>query len=145
MFLQVGVLSVDQPSLRFLWREDTTQIVEVLLYTRHIFGAKDSPTCANFALQKTARDNEAKFPGAAKAVYQKFYMDDYLDSIDCPDKALELCNELVKMLKLGGFKLTKFVSNVPGLGDTIGPREAISQIKEIAQHAAVALHVLDFR
>ena len=41
MFLQDGVLPCDQPSLRFLWREDTTSNVVLHQYTRHIFGAKD--------------------------------------------------------------------------------------------------------
>ena len=50
MFLQVGVFPCDQPSLRFLWREDPASNVVVHQYTRHIFGAKDSPTCANYAL-----------------------------------------------------------------------------------------------
>ena len=36
----------------FLWQEDTTSDVVVHQYTRQIFGARDSPTCANFALQK---------------------------------------------------------------------------------------------
>ena len=44
MFLQVGVLPQDQPCLRFLWREDPSTDVMVYQYTRHIFGAKDSPT-----------------------------------------------------------------------------------------------------
>ena len=62
MFLQVGVREEDQPSLRFLWREDPTSSVVVHQYTRHIFGTRDSPTCANFALQKTASDNQARVP-----------------------------------------------------------------------------------
>ena len=56
MFLQVGVADCDQPSLRFLWREDHTTNAVVYQYTRHIFGAKDSPTCANYALQLTAKE-----------------------------------------------------------------------------------------
>ena len=68
MFLQFGVLPSDQPSLRFLWREDPTTNVVVYQYTRHIFGAKDSPTCASYALQRTARDNAKFYPDAAKAV-----------------------------------------------------------------------------
>ena len=44
MFLQVGVLPIDQLSLRFLWREDPTTDVVTYQYTRHIFGACDSPT-----------------------------------------------------------------------------------------------------
>ena len=55
MFLQVGVPDCDQPSLRFLWREDPTTNVVVYKYTRHIFGAKDSPICANYALQRAPR------------------------------------------------------------------------------------------
>ena len=90
MFLQVGVREEDQPSLRFLWREDPTSSVVVHQYTRHIFGARDSPTCANFALQKTALDNQAEYPEAASAVVQKFYMDDYLDSFQNRDDALKL-------------------------------------------------------
>ena len=50
MFLPVVVHDGDQPSLRFLWREDHTTIVVLYQYTPHIFGAKDSPTCANYAL-----------------------------------------------------------------------------------------------
>ena len=50
MFLQIGVLARNQISLRFLWREDTTSDVVVHHYTRHIFGERSSPKCANFAL-----------------------------------------------------------------------------------------------
>ena len=145
MFLQVGVPTVDQSSLRFLWREDPTKNVDVLQYTRHIFGSKDSPTCANFALQQAARDNQNKFPEAAKAVQQKFYMDDYLDSIDCPERALQLSKDLIEMLKLGGFKLTKFISNVPNLAETLETSVTVPQVKEIAQHTAVASHVLGLK
>ena len=74
MFLQVGVREEGQPSLRFLWQEDPTSSVVVHQHTRHIFGARDSPTCANFALQKTASDNQAEYPEAASAVVQKFYI-----------------------------------------------------------------------
>ena len=49
MFLQVGVIPKDQPSLRFLWREDPSTEVAVFQYVRHIFGSNDSPTCANYA------------------------------------------------------------------------------------------------
>ena len=87
MFLQVGELPSDQQSLRFLWLEDPTTNVVVYQFTRHIFGAKDSPTCANYALQRTARDNTNFCTKAAKAVLENFYMDDYLDSVESPEKA----------------------------------------------------------
>ena len=40
-------------------------------------------------------------------------MDDYLDSLDEPEKALNRAKEFIELFLLGGFKLTKFVSSVP--------------------------------
>ena len=84
------------------------------------FGARDSLMCANFALQQTTRDNEATYLLVAKAVRQKFYVDDN-NSVDCPETALKLSQVLIEMLKLGGLKLTKFISNVNDLSETLEP------------------------
>ena len=146
MFLQVGVLPSDQPALRFLWREDPSKTVEVYQYTRHIFGAKDSPTCANYALQRTARDHEKEYPDAAKTVHEKFYMDDYLDSMESPDEALKRSRDLVKLLSKGGFKLTKFISNVPGLLEELEDQSVESVPKVIgASMEESSSHVLGLK
>ena len=131
----------------FLWREDPTSSVVVHQYTRHIFGARDSPTCANFALQKTASDNQAEYPEAASAVVQKFYMDDYLDSFQNRDDALKLGRDLISLLKLGGFRLTKFVSNVPDVTTALDPdnRESNSSIKDICTSPDQSSHVLGLK
>ena len=76
MSMQVGLLESDQRSLRFLWREDPTSDVSVFQYTSLVFGAKESPTCANYALRRTAVDNQDRYPDAAYAVLNNFYMDD---------------------------------------------------------------------
>ena len=145
MFLQVGVLDCDQPSLHFLWREDPTTNVVVYQYTRNIFGAKDSPTCAKYALQLTARDNVSQYPEAAKAVLENFYLDDYLDSVESSERALKRSKELVHLLHLGGFKLTKFVSNVPNLADRIDGSPQSTEPKVIASYKEESLHVLGLK
>ena len=142
MFLQVGVLPCDQPSLRFLWQEEPTSNVVVHQYTRHVFGAKDSPTCANYALQRTAIDNAKQYPEAAKAVHQKFYMDDYLDSVESPERALIRLKELIHLIHLGGFKFTKFVSNVPDLADRIDGSAHSTEPKVIISSKEESMHVL---
>ena len=45
--------------LRFLWWEDCDTNTEIIEYemTAHVFGGASSPSCSNFALRKTARDN----------------------------------------------------------------------------------------
>ena len=120
MFLQVGVIPKDQPSIRFLRREDPSTEVAVQ-YVRHIFGSKDSPTCANYALKMTATDNADKFPKAAQSVQTNFYMDDYLESSPTADEATQKAKDLVKLLSLGGFNLTKFVSKDRNILQQIKP------------------------
>ena len=147
-FLQVGVLARDQISLRFLWREDATSDVVVHQYTRHIFGARDSPTCANFALQKTATDNMSTYPAAASVVNETFYMDDYLDSFENVTQAIKTSRDLVSLLKLGGFNLTKFVSNADEITSAMNPEESetsSSPIKEICNGAEQSTHVLGLK
>ena len=144
MFLQVGVPDCDQPSLHFLWREPTTKNV-AYQYTRHIFGAKDPPTCANYALQRTARENDCQYPEATKAVLENFYMDDYLDSVESPERVLKISKELVHLLHLGGFKLTKFVSNVPNLADPIDGSPQSTEPKVIASSMEDSSHVLGLK
>ena len=137
MFLQVGVPDKDQTSLRFLWREDPTQKVVVHQYTRHIFGAIDSPTCANYALQRTADDNCKEFPRAAGSVWNNFYMDDYLESFATSEEATERCQDLVTLLKRGGFKLTKFVSSFnlpPSLPPLQDQSPGTPQVCELSSH-----------
>ena len=107
-----AVIPDDRPSLRVLWREDPAAEVAVFQYVRHIFGFKDSPTCANYALRRTTTDNASQFPEAAQIVLNNFYMDDYLESSPTIEEAARKAKDLVNLLSLGGFKLTKFVSNV---------------------------------
>ena len=144
MFLQVGVLYCDQPSLRFLWREDPTTN-KMYQYTRHIFGAKDSPLCANYALQRTARENVSQYPEATKAVLENFYMDDYLDSMESPEMALKRLKDLVHLLHPGGSKFTKFLSNVPNLADRIDKSPQSTESKVIASSKVESLRVLGLK
>ena len=145
MFLQVGVPDWDQPSFRFLWREDPTTNVVVYQYTRHILGAKDTTTCPKFALQRTARDNVNQYPEATKVVLENFYMDDYLDSVQSPERALKRSKELVHHLHLGGFKLTKSVSNVSNLADRIDGSTQSTEPKVTASSKEDSSNVLGLK
>ena len=112
MYHQVKVLKEDTDSLRFLWRENFNASIDEYIMCVHIFGKVDSPCCANWALKRTAIDNKPKFSlRAIEAVLEHFYMDDYLDSFPDLEAAIKVIVEVIQLLKLGGFNLTKFVSN----------------------------------
>ena len=60
---------------------------------KHIFGATDSPSCANYALKRTASDNVAEFSEAAvKTVEDDFYVVDLLKSVESTDETSSIYN-----------------------------------------------------
>lgn len=114
MFYQVHVRSEDSDYLRYLWWPDGNLAKEPEEYQMcvHLFGGVSSPSCASFALRKTAEDNKSSFSEeAVTTVKRNFYVDDCLKSMDGEQKSIQIVNELRNLLSLGGFRLTKWLSN----------------------------------
>jgi hypothetical protein len=114
MFYQVKVKPEDRDLMRFLWWPggDLRKEPEEFRMTVHVFGAVSSPSCANFALLKTASDNEDNCgEEVVNAVKSNFYVDDFCVSVEKEDEARELSHGVKDLLAKGGFRLTKWVSN----------------------------------
>lgn len=78
-----------------------------------IFGAASSPNCTSFRLnilQLTTRNMQFGSE-TFKTVKRNFYVDDSLTSSQSVAKAKRLVRQLTALLMLGGFHLTKWVSN----------------------------------
>ncbi|XP_043241191.1 uncharacterized protein LOC122391399 [Amphibalanus amphitrite] len=117
MFHQVRVRVEDQPALSFLWRHmdrsrppDTYQMMVV------IFGARCSPTLANYALRRTAEDHEEdtdESRATVESVKRNFYMDDLLVSVPDVEQARKMRTNVTELVAKGGFRLTKWTTNKP--------------------------------
>ena len=123
MFYQTNVTPSDTDALRFLWWpgsiEDRPEDYKMLV---HIFRAKSSPCCANKALNKTAQDNEDNYlQEVVQTVRRNFYVDDVFKSVPRTQQAVRLTSDLTKLLKEGGFRLTKFASNSREVLQSIPP------------------------
>lgn len=102
----------DRDALRFLWYPIGKDEPETYCMNVHIFGAKDSPSIANFSLPKTAKDNAAFFSeDVVKSVEKDFYVDDLLKSFSSDQKAMKFAKDLIDLLLKGGFRLTKWCSS----------------------------------
>ena len=122
MFHQVQVLPADRDALRFLWRFLKNSSIDTYKMNVHLFGKTDSLCCTNWALRKTALDNQQQFnENVVNAVLKRFYMDDYLDSFDDPQTAVKTITDVVALLKLGSFDLAKFISNSRDILKEISP------------------------
>ena len=74
----------------------------------HVFGSTSSPGCCNYALRKTAIDNEVRYGEEAYlTLLRSFYVDDLLKSLET---AVRLIRNVTAMCQAGGFNLTKFIS-----------------------------------
>ncbi|KAL7826268.1 hypothetical protein SRHO_G00340060 [Serrasalmus rhombeus] len=114
MFHQVRVHRTHVDFLRFLWWPDGDFEKQPEDYRMkvHLFGAISSPSCANFALQKTAQDNQHNYDKEViETIQNNFYVDDCLKTADTEMHAIKLHKGLSDLCSTGGFKLTKWVSN----------------------------------
>ncbi|XP_062605642.1 uncharacterized protein LOC134267449 [Saccostrea cucullata] len=132
MFYQVHVPKQDASFLRFLWWEDgdtTKKIVEYQMVV-HLFGASSSPSCANYALRKTARDSEELFNSEIiNTVFKNFYVDDCLKSVKNVDYAIDLIKDIQRLLTRGGFHISKWISNNRDVMMTIPISERAKEVK----------------
>ena len=114
MFHQVKVSPQDTRALSFLWWPggDFSKEPEDHQMLVHLFGARSSPSCSSFALKKTAEDNRKYFDAEIiDTVNRNFYVDDCLTSVASTHEAVHLVHQLLALLRRGGFRLTKWLSN----------------------------------
>ena len=129
LFMQIAIHQIDQSALRFLWLADNQ--IQQYQFTRLIFGANCSPSCAIYVLNHCAKENIQHFPEALKAVRKHFYMDDYIQSHATEKNACKAVLETKHCLKTGGFRLTKFVSNSSIVLNQIPPEDKDNQTDNI--------------
>ena len=114
MYHQAKVLKEDTDCLRFLWCENFNACINEYIMRVHIFCNIGFPCCANWdnAGKRTAMDNTPKFSlRSIEAGLEHFYMGNYLDFLPGLEEAIKVIVEVLQLLILDGFNLTKFVSN----------------------------------
>ena len=76
-----------------------------------LHGAYSDPWCLNWALRKTALDNQQQFNKMPLTQFWKDLYGRYLNSLDDSLTAIKTIPNVVTLLKFGDFHLAKFISN----------------------------------
>lgn len=134
MFYQVKAPLRDRDYLRFLWwpKGDLNKDPEEYRMTVHPFGAKSSPSCANYALRKTVMDYGKDYSAEVQnTVMSNFYVDDCLKSVDKEDKLVHVAPKVKDLCAKSGFTLTKFVGNNRKLLESLPVEEPGKGVREL--------------
>jgi len=113
MYYQIKVPEKHSNYLKFYWFDINGQPTQYRLRV-HVFGARSSPSIANFALKKCAEDH-ATTEATKCSINRNFYVDDILRSTEDESEAENLYKDIKTTLELSGFILKGFRSNSPEL------------------------------
>ncbi|XP_062704459.1 uncharacterized protein LOC134286801 [Aedes albopictus] len=125
MFHQFRIRQEDVHSQRFLYREHPTKPVKTFVMDVGTFGATCSPCQAQYIKNLNAKEHEGEFPEAAKAIEEKHYVDDYLDSFDTEEEAVKVALEVKEVHARGGFCIRNWHSNSDTLLKRVGEPKGV--------------------
>lgn len=120
MFHQIQIRKEDRSAQLYKWRDSSHLPMETMVMDVAIFGATCSPAHSQFVKNKNADEHQEMYPRAAKAIKEKHYVDDYLDSLDTQEEAVELALEVAKVHDAGGFYIRNWISNYNTVLERIG-------------------------
>ncbi|XP_053691538.1 uncharacterized protein LOC128740053 [Sabethes cyaneus] len=97
MFHQLKIIRSDRQAQRFLFRFNPED--EPIVYVMDVatFGATCSPSSAQYVKNINAEEYAERYPEAAAAIIQRHYVDDYFDSVDTIDEAVERAKQVAPL------------------------------------------------
>lgn len=111
MYRQIESAEEDWDLQRIIWRDTPNSPFQQFQLRTVTYGTACAPYLAIRTLHQLANDDKAKYPKAYNTVINDFYVDDVMTGSDTEEKAIELQNQLMNLLKGGGFELRKWTSN----------------------------------
>ncbi|XP_049877550.1 uncharacterized protein LOC126374847 [Pectinophora gossypiella] len=111
MFRQIWIHKADQGLQKIVWRDSPRDLLREYQLTTVTYGTKAAPFLAMMTLRQLAADEKVHYPEASQVVENCFYMDDLLHGTHSLETALQLKQDLMELMKSGGFHLRKWNSN----------------------------------
>ncbi|XP_055584715.1 uncharacterized protein LOC129737580 [Uranotaenia lowii] len=111
MFHQIRVRREDRQTQRFLFNVNSNDKPTIFVMDVVIFGASCSPCISQFVKNLNAQEHKFTYPAASQAIVHKHFVDDYFDSADTIEEAIQRALEVKKVHAAGGFETRNWVSN----------------------------------
>uniref|UniRef100_A0A8D8QZ38 Integrase catalytic domain-containing protein n=1 Tax=Cacopsylla melanoneura TaxID=428564 RepID=A0A8D8QZ38_9HEMI len=119
MYRCIMLAPEDRAYQHIFWRNNTQENVKEYELKTVTFGLGPSPFLAQRVIKQLAVDEKEKFPSASSVIQESIYVDDIVTGSDSVQAARELRNELIHLMKAGGFHLRKWASSHPEVLDDL--------------------------
>ena len=107
-FLQVRVREAERDVLRFYWIKDLhSSDIEVLRFTRVVFGMALSPFLLNGVIQQHLETLESRYPESVAEVGKSLYVDDLISGAATTEEAEQLKRDAIEIFDDAKFRLHK--------------------------------------
>ncbi|XP_055634192.1 uncharacterized protein LOC129774475 [Toxorhynchites rutilus septentrionalis] len=128
MYHQMLIRRADKRVQRFIFRHDPRD--EPCIYVMDVatFGAKCSPCSAQFVKNMNAMEFVVENPEAVAAIVEKHYVDDYFDSVDTIEEAIQRAKQVRLIHAKGGFEIRNWVSNSEKVLSSLGESKEVQTI-----------------
>ena len=111
MFRQITICESDQKFQKILWRQSADQPLSHYKLTTVTYGTVCAPFLAMKVLRHHASLYKYEYPLAFELLTKRTYMDDIFAGSNSIEKLINIKEEIIKVMKLGGFELKKWMSN----------------------------------
>ncbi|XP_055629686.1 uncharacterized protein LOC129770717 [Toxorhynchites rutilus septentrionalis] len=109
MYHQMKMIAKDKSAQWF--RNNSAKEPKVYVMNVATFGSTSSPASAQYVKNRNAEEHAGQFPEAAMAIIKRHYVDDYFDSVDTIEEAVERAKQVRFIHKRAGFDIRNWVSN----------------------------------
>ncbi|XP_073821452.1 uncharacterized protein [Musca autumnalis] len=117
MFHRINVRKEDMHAQRFLWCDENDNPEKPSIYVMRAltFGICCAPCIAHYVRDFNAEQFKNEFPRAVEAIQQYHYVDDFIDSVNDDEQAIELASQVQYIHSAGGFHIRNWSSNSNGV------------------------------
>ncbi|XP_028968977.1 LOW QUALITY PROTEIN: uncharacterized protein LOC100908537 [Galendromus occidentalis] len=112
-YMRIAVAPADQPLFRFLWKGPDADSVRAYQMQRVTWGAASS----GFLLAATIRHHLQGADPASQDLSKCLYADDFLQSFEDPQRAIQFTDNIRRTLKSAGMNLAKWKTNSKEVDD----------------------------
>ncbi|XP_055604258.1 uncharacterized protein LOC129752511 [Uranotaenia lowii] len=128
MYHQLRIRNEDKQFQRFLFRKNPSEPVQIYVMDVATFGATCSPCSAQYVKNRNAEEYAPNYPEASAAIIDNHYVDDYYDSVDSSEEAIERIAQVRLIHSKAGFYIRNWVSNCKKVLESIDEVKVDQQI-----------------